>query len=79
MKFWKWLIEIKIKRLDVKDRIAYLANKMLNELQSNGYKLKSTSQISGFDVNVYNSGAGSIQNILGRWEIEFTPEIEIKE
>lgn len=32
MKIWKWLIEVKIKRLDAKERIIYLTNKLMYKM-----------------------------------------------
>jgi hypothetical protein len=74
MKFWKWLIEVKIKRLDTEERIIYLTNKIIHELQNGGYDLK-TNLVSGFDVFIYSSGQGVIHNALNNWKIEFQPKI----
>jgi hypothetical protein len=78
MKFWKWLIEIKIKRLDAKERVVYLTNKILHELQNGGYDLKN-NHTSGFDVIIYSLGDGIIQNICNNWRIGFQPEIKINQ
>ena len=59
MKLFKYLIELKIKRLDGNDRIIYLANKLSKEINTQGYSVMSPSVnqgFGGFDISIHNHG-----------------------
>lgn len=43
MRFFVWHIEVKVKRLDGDDRILYLANLLMDEVQRHGYATNTTS------------------------------------
>lgn len=47
MKFFKWQITTKIKRLDADERILYLANKLIKEIKDSG---RETSFMQGEEV-----------------------------
>ena len=48
MKFWKWKIDIKAKRLDVDERIGYLANELIEELKASGRSIQCNNSDKDF-------------------------------
>ena len=57
MKFWKWQLQIKIKRLDADERIAYLANELIKELKSSGRSIQcydSNKDFGNLDIWVHH-------------------------
>lgn len=40
-KFWKWKIDIKIKKLNADEKIGYLANEIIKEMIASGRKVES--------------------------------------
>ena len=59
MKIFKWFVELKIKRLDGKDRIIYLTNKLIKEINGQGHSIMDTQIASGFgniDIWLHNYG-----------------------
>ena len=54
MKFFKWMIELKIKRLDGKDRIIYLTNKLIHEINGQGHSVMDPQIAKGFgNLNIW--------------------------
>lgn len=54
MKFFKWLIEIKLKRLDGEKRINYLANRLIQEVNRQGYSVMEPTISEGFgSLSIY--------------------------
>jgi hypothetical protein len=56
MKFFKWQIETKIKRLDANDRIVYLANQLLQEVENAGVSprtITSPETYLNLEINVH--------------------------
>lgn len=62
---------MKFKDLPNDEKIEILTRKLLKELESQGYSLKSTNEMYGVDINIEISRKRLyLQNILSRWEIE---------
>jgi len=53
MKFFKWVIDLKIKDLTSEDKIIYLANKLIDELQKNGHTLRSQVDYAAVSIHCY--------------------------
>jgi len=80
MKFWKWKIDIKTKRLDADERIAYLANELIKELKASGRSIALPGIDEGFgsfDITIYNLGTEdesmSVKSIINNWQVEVKP------
>lgn len=59
MKIFKRLIELKVKKLDAEQRIVYLANKLLQEVEDAGVSPRTTTTPDShlaIDINVYRYG-----------------------
>ncbi|MBP2660322.1 MAG: hypothetical protein H6Q69_3354 [Firmicutes bacterium] len=74
-KIWLWVFEFKLKRVADDKKVEFLAKQLLEELELQGYTLKSTDDIYGIDINIYrNSGFGAnrceVLNGLSKWEID---------
>ncbi len=72
MKFWKWIVGFKVKRIRDDERIIYLASKLWDELKAQGYKLRGKNQeVAGFEVSRYDHCPGEIDvySILCDWRI----------
>jgi hypothetical protein len=62
MKFFKWKIETKIKRLDANERIVYLANQLLQEVENAGVSPRTTTApdtLLNLDITVFRYGTDS--------------------
>lgn len=73
MKFLKWQIEHKIKRLDADDRVIYLTEKLIDELKKSGREINTEAGDEHFDVWIFNHGEFSklsVQNVLKNWSVE---------
>jgi hypothetical protein len=65
VKFFKWNIETKIKRLDGPDRIVFLANKLIKEINAQGRSIMNPSISTGFgNLNIYIHWYGTDNPIL---------------
>lgn len=74
MKIFKWFIGIKIKHIDADKRIAWLTNKLLNELVKNGYSIKTTTNPAThlsvwINAHKHESWELRISNTMQNWEI----------
>lgn len=71
---------MKFKDLPNDKKIEILTRKLLKELESQGYSLKSTNEMYGVDINIEISRKRLyLANILSRWEIEcgaYNPKFE---
>ena len=57
LKFWKWQLDLKTKRLDVDERIGYLANELIKELKASGRSIQCNEYDADFgnlDIWVHN-------------------------
>lgn len=77
MKFFKWQINLKIKRLDADERILYLANKLIKEIGASGRDMKFEKDGKivipiSCDIKVYDHYSParlSVQHIINGWEV----------
>lgn len=77
MKFFKRVIKLKIKRLDSDQRVLYLANKIIDEVQKSGKCLRSQGKFGSAHIYTHRVDdedaiivLESMSNDLHRWEIE---------
>lgn len=71
-KLFLWIFEFKLKRVPDDKRIIFLANQLLDELESQGYDCTPTnSDLFSLNVSWYRDSKTSLRvwNILKNWEI----------
>ena len=80
LKFWKWRIEVKTKRLDADEKIGYLANEIIKAIKTSGRSIecpKISEGLGSVDIVVHNLGAENenlrVQNLINKWEIKTKP------
>jgi len=80
LKFWKWKLEIKTKRLDADEKIGYLANELIKELKASGRSIQCNEGNKGFGVLmiwVFNLGKENgkieIQCNSNSWKVKTKP------
>jgi hypothetical protein len=70
MRLFKWLIQLKIKRLDGDQRIIYLANELLRAITAQGYCVRSQGNFGHVDIFIHNIGTQNdliVETITNRW------------
>jgi hypothetical protein len=79
MKFWKWEMNIKTKRLNADERIGFLANALIKELKASGRSIEDSHISEGFgslDIYVHRlnteDASMNIEN-TGKWRVEVKP------
>lgn len=50
MRFFKWIIQTKMKRVDGDERIIYLANELLKAITAQGYCIRSQGNFGHVDI-----------------------------
>jgi hypothetical protein len=74
MKFFIWKVGIRIRRLDAEKRVAFLANKLAQELINNGYDIRaSVPDLLNIDIHVHKYNGKEmvhVQNITRDWCIK---------
>lgn len=53
MRFFRWIIEFKIKRKENKERIKYLLERLIKELEQQGHNLESTTSAKRIYFSVF--------------------------
>jgi len=84
MKFFKWIVEFKLRRLDGEKRINYLANRLIQEVNRQGYSVMEPTISEGFgslslyvfDYNTNN--AKLLVEKIGKFSIPGKPIVKIK-
>ncbi len=83
LKFWKWKIEVKTKRLDADEKIGYLANELIKELKVSGRSIQCNENDKGFgnlDIWVYDLGKENaimdLQRSPNGWSFKTKPTFE---
>lgn len=65
MKFFKWLIGLKIKKLDSEERVAYLANKLIDEVQKAGHCIRSQGDFAHVDIYCHRVDSNDASIVIG--------------
>lgn len=80
LKFWKWRLELKIKRLDADEKIGYLANELIKALIESGRSIahpEVSKDFGSVDISVHNLGAENevliVYDLLNKWETKTKP------
>lgn len=80
LKFWKWRLDLKTKRLDADEKIGYLANELIKQLKASGRSIAHPCINKGFgsvDISVYNLGTKyeslAVFDLINKWEIKTKP------
>ncbi len=79
MKFFKQFIEIKLKKTEGKERINYLANRLIQEVNKQGYSVLSPETSDGFGslyIFVFNNNTEKASITVERMgEFRFTGKV----
>lgn len=80
LKFWKWKIEVKTKRLDADEKIGYLANELIKELKASGRSIQCNENDKEFGsllIWVHRLGKENatmdLQNCPNGWSFKTKP------
>lgn len=86
MNFFKWRISVKVKRLDAKEKVIFLANELVKAVQEDGkqFMLPRLSKGFGeFTVYIHCNGTDDpllrIESILRHWRIDGKLDFKILE
>lgn len=81
-----WRINSKVEKLDSDERIIFLANELIKEIQDSGKSVSNPLISNGFgsvDIYLHNFDKGSpslvVENIINGWRITGIPTIKTLE
>lgn len=80
-RLWLWVFEFKVRRVKDTDKVTFLAQMLLKELEGQGYTLISTDGMGCVNLNIYRTleNRFEVENTLGGWGIKcgtYQPQIE---
>jgi hypothetical protein len=82
MRFFKWKINLKIKRLDSEQRIKFLSQKLAQEIQSSGIDLVDAGKVGLFCVwiNLLESCGGPFIEVQKGSNpiVKYKPEFDVR-
>lgn len=84
VKFFIWLIEIKTKKLNSKDKIVYLLNELLKALQETGeLHVRKSDGFGSANIWIHNANKESeiivLEDAIRGWKYETKPTFLIKQ
>jgi len=77
-KFWQWEINIKTKKLNADEKIGYLANELIKELQASDRSIEISPDFGTLRIWVHNlTNENSYLELDGdSWKLEIKPTFD---